>query len=115
MRVDIEVRTEEYTIREVREDNDWDIGETGLNVLGVTLTPTSREYADEVDGAPGDSAVVLVEHYSDGCTFGSSEYVNVKGIFKSMPDAEAFTRLINTDHGYFGNHIDFLYFPVVLP
>jgi hypothetical protein len=115
MKVDISVKTEGYTIREVDPNDDWDIGEDGLYITGVTVTRTERDYADSIDGESGDPAVVLVEHYSDGCTFGSSEYAEVKGIFKTYADAESFAHRLNTDHGYFGCHIGFCYFDVVLP
>lgn len=115
MRVDIEVITEEFTVREIDPNDSWDIGETGLTVLGVSLTRTDRTWGTEVEGSPGDPAVVLVEHYGDGCTFGSSHCVETRGIFGTEREAREAAALIRTDHGYFGWHIDFLYYGVVLP
>jgi hypothetical protein len=115
MKVDIELQTKSYVIRDINPDDNWDAGDYGLEVTGVLLRRTDREYADEIDGQRGDSAVVLIEHYSDGSTFGSNEYANVKGIFKTEDEARAHAATIDTDHGYFGGHIAFLYFNVVLP
>lgn len=115
MRVDITLHTDEYVIREIDHDDSWDIGETGLEVQGVSLAPSDKEYDYEVPGRPGDLVVVLVEHYSDGCTFGSSEYAQVRGVFPTHEDAERFAGTVNTDHGYFGSFIAWHYFDARLP
>jgi len=117
MKLDIQVQASSYSIREADPDDQWDIGEDGLEIHGVSLVrlPDDHKWGEEIDGQPGDPAVVLVEHYSDGCTFGSSEYAEVKGIFRSGLAAQEAAAKIPTDHGYFGAHISFKYFDVTLP
>lgn len=111
----VDVKTDEYTIQERDENDEWDAGRYGLTVHGVTVLKSDKDYDIEFKGESGSRAVVLVEHYEDGCTFGSSHYTDVKDIFETEADARNFASNIDTDHGYFGHHIDFLYFDVVLP
>lgn len=115
MLIDITVQEEEYTIRPPDEDDQWSSGDYGLNIYGVTVGRTDRKYGWEVKGRPGDPAVILVEHYRDGGTFGSNEYAEVKGAFVDRTAAEAHAKTLKVDHGYFGHHIGFLYFDVILP
>jgi hypothetical protein len=112
MKIDVDILTTPYTIREVDLDDSWDAGEDGLHVHGVTAQLTDKEYGWEVkELGPDRTVCVIVEHYSDGCTFGSSEYVETKGVWATEDLARAGCPAI-PDHGYFGNHIAFLYFTV---
>ena len=115
MKVDIVVDAHEYVIREIDPTDSWDAGEYGLSIHGVKLRQSTNPYDWSIEAVPGDAAVVVVEHYSDGSTFGSNEYADVKGIFKTHEEAEQFAGTLNTHHGYFGSHIGFLYFDVTLP
>lgn len=114
MKYSASVDSSSYYAREPNPDDQWDSGESALNIHGVTVTRDDK-YGDELSGSPGDTAVVLVEHYSDGDTFGSSEYAQVRGIFSNQEEAEAFAATQKTDHGYFGSFIAWLYFDVTLP
>jgi hypothetical protein len=109
MKVHVSVDTEEYVVREVDPNDSWDAGEQGLYVTGASVQRTDKDYGWDL---PDDTrfCVVLVEHYRDGCTFGSSEYAEVKGVFLTKTEAEEFARVQNTDHGYFGTHIEWLNF-----
>lgn len=115
VKLDIEIISSEYVIRDIDPDDSWDAGETGLEVHGVKVTRTDQDYGWKIDAEPGDSIVVLVEHYSDGCTFGSSQYAEVKGVFKTMQEAKDHASELDVDHGYFGWHIGFLYFEERVP
>jgi len=108
MKLHASLSYDEYYSREVNPDDEWDIGERGLTDISVSLTHTTKDFGYELPDAK--TACVLVEHYSDGCTFGSAEYVEVKGIFPDQAAAEAHAKTLNIDHGYFGSHIQFLYF-----
>lgn len=35
--------------------------------------------------------------------------MDVKGVFKTVAEAEGFSKVIETSHGYFGEHIAFLF------
>lgn len=113
MKITVEIVSNPYTIREVDSTDSWDIGEDGLHIHGVAVGKTDKDYDWDV---PDDATnlVVLVEHYSDGCTFGSSEYADVKGVFTHQADAEKFAAAQKIDHGYFGSHIGWRYFEVTL-
>lgn len=109
MKVHASVTTEEYTIREIDPDDSWDAGDYGLHIRGASVQRTDEDYGWVL---PDETrrCVVLVEHYSDGCTFGSGEIAEVKGVFMTEADAEKYAHAQCIDHGYFGSHIDWLYF-----
>lgn len=112
----VDVTYDTYTKREIDPTDSWDAGETGLTNINVDVrlaqNESERKYADEVRPAEDGTICVLVEHYGDGCTFGSSEYAEVKGVFTDEADAVLYAKTLNTDHGYFGWHEDFKYFTV---
>lgn len=109
MFIKVNIESTEYTIREIDPDDSWDAGETGLRYLGCTAAISQSSGDEEIDFecAPGDTVYVLIEHYTDGCTFGSSEYLECKGVFQTEAEALERSRSIDTGHGYFGSHICF--------
>jgi hypothetical protein len=110
MHVQADIETDEYWIEEPRDDDPWDSGTRGLNLIATSAwetDPSHGGYCVE-DVAPGDEVVVLVEHYSDGDTFGSGEYMEINGVFRTESDALEFAGTRRVDHGYFGAHIDWL-------
>ena len=114
MKLNIEIETSEYVVREVDTEDSWDQGETGLNVHGVMVTATDKDYGWDIPIGATNRAVVLVEHFGDGCTFGSSEYADVKGVFLTEQDARDYAKTLNIDHGYFGWHIAFKYYDIFI-
>lgn len=114
----VEVSATDYTRRERDPDDRWDNGEHGLTNIGVTVdvarNEREREWAWEVRPAADGSVCVLVEHYGDGDTFGSYERVETKGVYTDESSAREAAKGLHIDHGYFGRHIDFLYFTVKL-
>lgn len=107
MHVDLD--TEEYWIKEPDENDEWDSGERGLTLTSALVWAAKEGEGYELSGvSPGDEVVVLVEHYSDGDTFGSAEYMEPIGVFKDETGALEFSEGYATDHGYFGAHIGFL-------
>lgn len=114
MKVTIDINSDTFWHTEPDPDDQWDSGSAGLEIHGVRVRRTEADYGWEID-SPDFRAVVLVEHYSDGNTFGSYEEAEVKGIFPTAALAREHADAIRTDHGYFGSHIAFLYFDVILP
>lgn len=109
MKISISLNTNEYYICEPDPDSKWDHGKQGLELIYVCVNETDKDYEYEIQAEIGDSVVVLIEHYRDGDTFGSSEYMEVKGVYKTQNEAEEASLKINTGHGYFGCHIDFIF------
>lgn len=110
MKIAANVLADDYYIRDPDPDDTWDIGERGLSDIRVEIAQTEADYGYDVTPKADGTVCVLVEHYGDGCTFGNSEYAEVKGVFTDLADAELYANSLNTNHGYFGWHIDFLYF-----
>ncbi len=108
MKLYADVSVDEYYSREPDEDDSWDIGDRAIVSMDVHLERNDKA-GEEVTLAPDGTVCVLVEHYSDGCTFGTAEYAEVKGIFTTEDDARAWAVDQDTDHGYFGSHIEWVY------
>lgn len=109
-KIDIILDIEEEFIREPGTSFKEDRGDISLILHGISAYVTTQKYFDfEIDAKIGDPIIVLIEHYSDGDTFGTSENMDVKGVFKTLDEAEKARKAINISHGYFGSHIDFLF------
>lgn len=110
MKLIAELETTEYTKREIDPEDSWDAGCYGITLQSVSVYEARSEdlhnnYDEAFDELPvsiGDEVTVLVEHYGDGCTFGNSEYMEVRGIFRTYEDAKVFSKTLKPDHGYFG-------------
>lgn len=115
MFVTIDVSTEEYYISEPIPDDRWDSGTRGLRIGDATVCMSNNKFNYELGGSIGDTCVVVVEKYSDGDTFGSSEYMDIKGVFDTEEIASAFIKSLKPpDHGYFGCHMDYLMIDAVI-
>lgn len=114
MKLHADISAEEYELRPIDPTDHWDIGDQGLTNISVSVSLCNTSYGFDVEPV-GDTVCVLVEHYSDGCTFGSGEYTDLKGIFPTQEEAEAFAATLSKNHGYFGSHIDWLYFNETIP
>lgn len=112
MKISVEASGESYYEREPNEEDSWDIGSQALTDIGA-YAYVDEQFGEEVEPAADGSVCVLVEHYSDGCTFGDSEYVDAKGAFTDEDAAAAHAQTLDTNHGYFGSHIGWLYFTVL--
>lgn len=110
VRVYAKVLAEEYYEQEPDPNDQWDSGTRALRDISIEVGLTTERYGYDITPAADGTVCVLVEHYSDGCTFGSYENAEVKGVFTDEVDARLFANSVNKDHGYFGSHIDFLYF-----
>lgn len=111
MCLDATVNASAFYTREIDSNDEWDSGEQALDIHGVFVRPIKirKTYYTSLDVLPGDEVFVLYEHYSDGGTFGSSEYTDVKGIYKTHSEASAVEEALGKpDHGYFGDHIKFV-------
>ncbi len=116
MKLYASVSSDSYYTREIDTTDSWDIGDQVLSNIAVEVYQApDKEYGVEVTPAADGTVCVLVEHYRDGCTFGSSEYTDLKSIFTDEVDAQAFANKQKIDHGYFGRHIKWLYFTEKVP
>jgi hypothetical protein len=110
MKISVTVHSDEAWEREPDPDDRWDSGSSVLGNIHVSIWPTDADYGWDVTPAADGTVCVLVEHFSDGDTFGNYESTDVKGVFTDQADAELFANSCPKDHGYFGSHIGFLYF-----
>lgn len=108
MKVCVELDTEEYYINEPDPEDSWDSGKRGSILRSVRVVTTDKQYGDEIDAKVGDNVFVLIEHYGDGDTFGSGEYHEAKGVYKTHKDAEQAANNKSTHHGYFGWHEEWI-------
>ncbi len=113
MKVGVTVDYTNYWVREPSDDDQWDSGEEAITIHGISAREAS--WGDELDVNKGDVVHAVVEHYSDGNTFGNQEYAEVKAVYKTDWEAQAWIDGVEKpDHGYFGSHIDFKIFSAVV-
>ncbi len=107
MLVDVILDTEEQYERDPTPDSSWDNGDRTITLNSVTVRKVNKNEDFEINAEVGDEVIVLIEHYRDGDTFGSYERLEVKGVYTTYKGAQIASEKFNTDHGYFGSHLDF--------
>ncbi len=110
IRIEVDITT--HTTHTGDPDDRWDRDSTGLTINGVTAYESPHSHDWPIELAPGGLVHVLVEHYSDGDTFGSDEYTDVKAVSTDHQSLVELSKKLIPDHGYFGDHIEFHIFSV---
>lgn len=104
-----------YTITEPDPDDDWDSGESGLEYTfkSISLSEPKGDYGYRIidtennyqaiygvdsNISVGEQAYVVVVKYTDGDTFGSSEYTTIVAIKKDINDAYEVVKKVNNNN-----------------
>lgn len=119
--------TEFYTTREPDPESEWDIGDSSGELIGYGVSigrpkeknrydSEERSFNEEDIGfmpKVGDVVYMVIERYSDGCTFGNTDGYHLPvHIFKTYEEANNWTESKEAQafkyDSYFGGHQDWL-------
>lgn len=110
MWVDVQVKTESIDDDDGTNRSSYDYTSSTCVFESVSVAENLRgEFDFEVDAKPGDTVFVLIEHYSDGDTFGNHENMQARGVFKTFEAAELASESANRNGaGYFQSFLGWL-------